>query len=39
LKPAKLVEATRQISLGELPSAFDALVKGQARGRYVVKLS
>jgi acrylyl-CoA reductase (NADPH) len=39
LKPAKLVEAARQISLEELPSAFDALLKAQARGRYVVKLS
>jgi NADPH2:quinone reductase len=37
LKPAKLVEAARQISFEELPSAFDALLKGQARGRYVVK--
>ena len=39
LKPAKLVEAARQISLDELPSAFDVLLKGHARGRYVVKLS
>lgn len=38
LKPAKLVEAAHQISLEELASAFDALLKGQARGRYVVKL-
>jgi len=37
LKPAKLVESAREISLGELPSAFDALLKGNARGRYVVK--
>jgi acrylyl-CoA reductase (NADPH) len=38
LKPAKLLEAAHQISLEELPPAFDALLKGQARGRYVVKL-
>src|SRR5206468_12790339 len=38
LKPARLVEAARQISLEELPSAFDALLKGQARGRYIVKI-
>ena len=39
LKPARLVETARQISLEELPSAFDALLKGQARGRHVVTLS
>jgi acrylyl-CoA reductase (NADPH) len=39
LKPARLVEAARRISLEGLPSAFDALLKGQARGRYVVELS
>ena len=38
LKPARIVEAARQISLEELPSAFDALLKGQARGRYIVKI-
>jgi acrylyl-CoA reductase (NADPH) len=37
LKPAKLVEAARQIGLEDVSSAFDALLKGQARGRYVVK--
>jgi NADPH2:quinone reductase len=37
LKPGKLVESARQIPLDELPSAFDALLKGQARGRHVVK--
>jgi acrylyl-CoA reductase (NADPH) len=36
LKPGKLVQAARQIRLDELPSAFDALLKGQARGRFVV---
>ena len=39
LKPAKLVETARQISIEELPSAFEALLKGHARGRYVVALS
>lgn len=37
LKPGKLIEAAREIGLDELPSAFDALLKGQARGRHVVK--
>ena len=39
LKPARLAETARRISLEELPSAFDALLKGQARGRYVVALT
>jgi NADPH2:quinone reductase len=39
LKPAKLAETAHQVSLEELPSAFAALLSGQARGRYVVKLS
>jgi NADPH2:quinone reductase len=39
LKPARLVETAHQISLQELPSAFDTLLKGQARGRYIVDLS
>jgi NADPH2:quinone reductase len=39
LKPAQLAAAAREIGLDGLPSAFDALLKGQARGRYVVKLS
>lgn len=39
LKPAKLLEMARQISLDELSPAFDTLLKGQARGRYVVNLS
>jgi NADPH2:quinone reductase len=38
LKPARLVEAAHRISLEELPPAFEALLKGQARGRYVVTL-
>jgi hypothetical protein len=36
LKPARLMETVRQISLEELPSAFHALLDGKARGRYVV---
>jgi acrylyl-CoA reductase (NADPH) len=39
LKPAQLVATVREIGLADLPVAFDALLKGQARGRYVVKLS
>jgi len=39
LKPAHLVATAREIGLNDLPSAFDALLKSQARGRYVVKLS
>jgi NADPH2:quinone reductase len=39
LRPARLLEAAQQISLVDLPSAFGALLKGQARGRYVVKTS
>jgi NADPH2:quinone reductase len=39
LKPARLAEAARQIALEELPAAFDVLLQGRARGRYVVKLS
>jgi NADPH2:quinone reductase len=38
LKPARLAESAHVISLEALPSAFDALLKGSARGRYVVKL-
>jgi len=38
LKPAKLAATAHEISLAELPAAFDVLLKGQARGRYVVKL-
>lgn len=39
LKPSKLLEATREIALTDLPSAFETLLKGQSRGRYVVKLA
>lgn len=39
LKPPRFAEATREIALADLPSAFDTLLKGQARGRYVVNLT
>jgi NADPH2:quinone reductase len=39
LRPAHLAATAHEIGLNDLPSAFDALLKGQARGRYVVKLS
>ncbi len=39
LKPRRLVEAARQISLEQLPTAFEELLKGEARGRYVVAVS
>ena len=38
LKPAHLKAMAREITLDELPAAFDTLLKGAARGRYVVKL-
>jgi NADPH2:quinone reductase len=38
LKPAQLKTMAREITLDELPSAFDTLLKGGARGRYVVNL-
>ena len=39
LRPARLVESARRIGLDELPGAFDALLNGQARGRFVVAFS
>ena len=38
LKPAHLRTMTTEIGLDDLPAAFDALLKGAARGRYVVNL-
>ncbi len=38
LRPARLREATREIGLDDLPHAFETLLKGQARGRFVVRL-
>lgn len=37
LKPAHLAAATRTITLEELPEAFATLLRGAARGRYVVR--
>jgi acrylyl-CoA reductase (NADPH) len=39
MKPARLAEMAHRISFDELPAAFSALLKGQARGRYVVAVS
>ena len=39
LRPAKLGETAQQITLAQLPSAFETLLKGGARGRFVVKLN
>src|SRR5262245_34477330 len=39
LRPAKLKAAAREITLDELPNAFATLLKGQALGRFVVRLS
>lgn len=39
LRPGKLGEAAQQITLAQLPSAFETLLQGAARGRYVVKLN
>ena len=38
MKPANLKASTREIGLAGLPAAFATLVKGEARGRYVVRL-
>jgi len=38
LKPRALRTMVREISLGDLPDAFATLLKGGARGRFVVKL-
>jgi len=37
-KAVGLMEMVREIAFEELPTAFDALLKSSARGRYVVKL-
>ncbi|MBM3769734.1 MAG: oxidoreductase [Acidimicrobiia bacterium] len=39
MKPAHLKSMVREITLGELPQAFETLLTGQARGRYVVRLA
>jgi hypothetical protein len=38
MKPAALAEIAHEIPLGGLPQAFDTLLKGAARGRFVVAL-
>jgi acrylyl-CoA reductase (NADPH) len=38
LKPARLADAAHTISIEQLPATFDALLQGQARGRFVVAL-
>jgi acrylyl-CoA reductase (NADPH) len=38
LRPARLRESTREIGLDDLPQAFQTLLKGEARGRFVVKV-
>jgi acrylyl-CoA reductase (NADPH) len=39
MKPAALRSIAKEIGLEDLPEAFDVLLKGQARGRYVVRLA
>ncbi len=38
LKPRKLAETAREITIEDLPAAFQALLGGRARGRYVVNV-
>lgn len=38
MKPAALKAMTQEIPMGELPHAFATLLRGAARGRFVVKL-
>jgi NADPH2:quinone reductase len=39
MKPTSLDAIAQEISLDDLPQAFDTLLKGAARGRYVVNLA
>ena len=39
LKPAQLAAMTRSITLEELPEAFATLLRGEVRGRYVVRIA
>jgi hypothetical protein len=39
MRPAALRTIAKEIKMGDLPQAFDTLLKGAARGRFVVKLS
>ena len=38
MKPAALKTMVQEISMGDLPDAFATLLRGGARGRFVVKL-
>ena len=38
LKPPHLADMVEEIALSDLPRAFDTLLKGRARGRFVVNL-
>jgi acrylyl-CoA reductase (NADPH) len=38
MKPAHLAASVHEIGLADLPDAFETLKKGEARGRFVVKL-
>jgi acrylyl-CoA reductase (NADPH) len=38
MKPAALQTMTQEISMGALPNAFATLMRGAARGRFIVKL-
>jgi len=38
LKPSKLNATAEEISIDDLPRAFQTLLKGEARGRFVVKI-
>jgi NADPH:quinone reductase-like Zn-dependent oxidoreductase len=39
MRPQHLRATTREITMDDLPTAFATLLKGEARGRFVVKLS
>jgi NADPH2:quinone reductase len=39
MKPAKLRATAKEIELNDLPDAFATLIDGQARGRFVVRLT
>jgi hypothetical protein len=38
MRPTNLDAIAHDITLEELPRAFDTLLKGEARGRFVVKV-
>jgi len=39
MKPPQLRKIATEIRLEDLPTAFDTLLKGRARGRFVVKVN